>query len=306
MSLIDLSILAVIMRVTTPILLATTGALYSERAGVPNITMEGSMLLGTFGAIVGSYFFGSSFVGALFGIFAGILIALIFAFLVLKLGGDEVVVGVAINVIVGGLTIFFLSQVFNASGSFVSPKIVGLPKVGFSFLEKVPVLKEILTGQTLVVYLAFFSVVVTHILINKTPFGMKIKACGENPMAAATVGVNVNRIRLICIIITGALSGFAGAQISLGFLSMFSENMTAGRGYIAIAAIIFARAIPVRVLLVSLLFGFSEALSNVLQLLKFPAEIVLMLPYLFVIVFLVFNINRFRKGKIKTTDSNMT
>lgn len=306
MSLIDLSILVVIMRVTTPVLLATTGALYSERSGVPNITMEGSMLFGTFLAVVGSYFFGSSLIGTLFAIFGGIFIALIFAFLVLKLGGDEVVVGVAINVIVGGLTILLLSQVFDASGSFVSPEIIGLPKVGIPLLDQIPVLKEIFSGQTIIVFIAFLSVLVTHIVINKTPFGMKIKACGENPLAAATVGVNVNRIRLICIIITGALSGLAGAQISLGFLSMFSENMTAGKGYIAIAAIIFARAIPVRVLLVSLLFGFAEALSNILQLLKVPAQIVLMLPYLFVIIFLVFNLSRFRRSKIKTTPSNLT
>jgi general nucleoside transport system permease protein len=303
MSLIDLSILAVIMRVTTPVLLATTGALYSERSGVPNITMEGSMLFGTFLAVVGSYFFGSSLMGTLFAIFGGIFIALIFAFLVLKLGGDEVVVGVAINVIVGGLTILLLTQVFDASGSFVSPEIIGLPKIGIPILDQIPVLKVIFSGQTVIVFIAFLSVLVTHIVINKTPFGMKIKACGENPLAAATVGVNVNRIRLICIIITGALSGLAGAQISLGFLSMFSENMTAGKGYIAIAAIIFARAIPVRVLLVSLLFGFAEALSNILQLLKVPAQIVLMLPYLFVIIFLVFNFSRFRKGKMKTTHS---
>jgi general nucleoside transport system permease protein len=306
MSLIDLSILAVIMRVTTPVLLATTGALYSERSGVPNITMEGSMLFGTFLAVVGSYFFGSSLIGTLFAIFGGIFIALIFAFLVLKLGGDEVVVGVAINVIVGGLTILLLTQVFDASGSFVSPEIIGLPKVGIPILDQIPFLKEIFSGQTIIVFIAFLSVLVTHIVINKTPFGMKIKACGENPLAAATVGVNVNRIRLICIIITGALSGLAGAQISLGFLSMFSENMTAGKGYIAIAAIIFARAIPVRVLLVSLLFGFAEALSNILQLLKVPAQIVLMLPYLFVIIFLVFNFSRFRKGKMKNTHSNLT
>jgi simple sugar transport system permease protein len=156
------------------------------------------------------------------------------------------------------------------------------------------------TGQTWIVYFAFLSVWIAHVLLYKTPFGMKIIACGENPLAAATVGVNVYRIRLYALLITGGLCGLAGSQISLGFLSMFSENMTAGRGFIAVAAVIFARAVPVRVLFISLLFGLAEALSNQLQLMKFPSELVLMLPYLLVVLFLVLQPDRFRWRKWKS------
>jgi simple sugar transport system permease protein len=300
MSLIDASILAVIIRVTAPILLATIGALFSEKAGVPNITLEPAMLLGAFFGVFGSYYTGSSVLGAVSAVAAGLLVALIFALFTLKWGGDEIVVGVAINVIMGGLTIFLLKIIFHTSGSFMSPEIIGFPQLDIPLLDRIPVLKYLFAGQTWVVYFAFLSVWIAHVLLYKTPFGMKIIACGENPLAAATVGVNVYRIRLYALLITGGLCGLAGSQISLGFLSMFSENMTAGRGFIAVAAVIFARAVPVRVLFISLLFGLAEALSNQLQLLKFPSELVLMLPYLLVVLFLVIQPDRFRWKKWKS------
>lgn len=299
MSIIDASILAVILRVTAPILLATIGAVFSEKAGVPNITLEPAMLCGAFFGVLGSYYSGSSAVGALLAVAAGLAVSLIFSLFTLRWGGDEVVVGVAINVIIGGLTIFLLKTIFHTSGSFVSPEIKGFPQLHIPLLDQIPVVKYLFTGQTWIVYFAFLSVAIAHVLLYRTPFGMKVIACGENPLAAATVGVNVYRIRLISILITGALCGLAGAQISLGFLSMFSENMTAGRGFIAVAAVIFARAVPLRALFISLLFGLAEALSNQLQLMKIPSELVLMLPYLLVVVFLVVRPGRFRWRRVK-------
>jgi len=290
---IDFSFLGVILRLTAPILLATIGALYADRAGVANVALEAYMLFGAFFAVVGSFFMGSSLIGVLFAILIGMLISSFFSLLTLKLEGNEIIVGMALIFLSMGFTKFLLNLIFNTSGSFISPEIVGLPKIDIPFLSSIPIIGELFKGQTLIVYFAFLSVLATHIIISKTSFGMRIIACGENPEAASTIGIDVNKTRFIANLITGGLCGLAGAQISLGFLNMFSENMTAGQGFIALAAVIFAKAIPVRVLFICLIFGTANAISNQLQTADMPTEIVLMTPYLIVVVALCFNFSRF-------------
>ncbi|WP_308589112.1 ABC transporter permease [uncultured Oscillibacter sp.] len=281
---ITLAILAVIVRVTTPILLSGIGTLYNDRAGVTNITVEGSMLLGAFASVACSYFTHNWVLSVLVAVLCGILVSLLFSLLTTVLNGVEIIVGLAMNVFLDGLTVFLLRQVFKQSGSLYSPEIVGIPTFSFEGLNNIPVLNECLNGQTWIVYFAFLSVVLSQIVLFHTPFGMKVRACGENPNAAATVGINVPRIRLICNIIAGSMCGLAGAQLSLGFLSLFSEGMTVGKGYIALAAVIFSKGKPARVLSLSLFFGLAEALSNTLQLTAIPPELALMLPYVTVIL----------------------
>lgn len=278
---ISIVILAVVVRVTTPILLSGMGTLYNDRAGVTNITVEGSMLLGAFASVACSYFTHNWVLSVITAVCCGILVSLLFSLLTTVLSGVEIIVGLAMNVFLDGLTVFLLRQVFKQSGSLYSPEIVGIPTFHFKALEGIPILNECLNNQTWIAYFAFLSVILSQVVLFHTPFGMRVRACGENPNAALTVGVNVLRVRLACNLIAGSFCGLAGAQLSLGFLSLFS---TVGKGYIALAAVIFSKGKPARVLILSVLFGFAEALSNTLQLTAIPPELALMLPYVMVIL----------------------
>ena len=293
------SIISPILRVTTPILLCALGGVYSERSGTGNITYEGSMLMATFTGVVGSYFTGSALVGVLCAMLGGVLVNLFYGLLRLRMGGDNVVRGFAVNSFCVGATTYLLRTLFQTSGTLSDPKIQGLYKVRVPILKDIPVVKYFFTNQTLLVYLAFILVVVTTIVLKRTKFGMNIRACGENPMAAAAVGVNVTRTRWICVIITGMLCGLGGAQMSLGNLTQFSENMVGGRGFIALAAVILSRATPVGVMFTAVLFGFAEALANLLQLTTISSYLVLMIPYIAVILILILQPERMKELKMK-------
>ena len=293
------SIISPILRVTTPILLCALGGVYSERSGTGNITYEGSMLMATFTGVVGSYFTGSALAGVLCAMLGGVLVNLFYGLLRLRMGGDNVVCGFAVNSFCVGATTYLLRTLFQTSGTLSDPKIQGLYKVRVPILKDIPVVKYFFTNQTLLVYLAFILVVVTTIVLKRTKFGMNIRACGENPMAAAAVGVNVTRTRWICVIITGMLCGLGGAQMSLGNLTQFSENMVGGRGFIALAAVILSRATPVGVMFTAVLFGFAEALANLLQLTTISSYLVLMIPYIAVILILILQPERMKELKMK-------
>lgn len=294
---IDLSILGATMRMAAPILLAGTGALYNDRAGTTNITLEGTMLLGSFFAVTCSYFTQSWVMGALAGVATGVVISLLFYLLTVVLGGDDLVVGFAMNILLDGLSIFLLKQIFHQSGSLVDSRIQGVPSVRAEFFESIPVLGDLLNNQTWIVYFAFIVAMVTWYVLFRTPFGLRILACGEHPQAAATVGIKVRRVRFWCNLINGALCGLGGVQISLGFLTLFTQGMTVGKGFIALGAVIFSRGNPLRLIAITLFFGFSEALSNKVQLMQLPSELVLMLPYLAVVILTLIRFDGFRKKK---------
>lgn len=300
---LDLSILGVTMRMAAPILLAGTGTLYNDRAGVTNITLEGSMLLGGFFAVACSYFTGSWVLATLAGIGTGVIISLVFHFLTSVCGGDELVVGFSMNILLDGLSIFLLKQIFHQSGSLVDDRIVGMPQISSEALESIPVLGTIFNGQTWIVFFTFFFALLTWVILYRTPFGLKVLACGEKPQAAATVGIKVLHIRFLCNMISEAMCGLAGVQISLGFLSLFTQGMTVGRGFIALAAVIFSKGNPLRLIAITLFFGFAEAVSNRVQLMQFPSELVLMLPYLAVVVLTFVRFDRLKKMRIKKSSS---
>ncbi len=294
----DLTILGVVIRMTAPILLAGTGALYNDRAGVTNITLEGSMLLSAFFSVVCSYFTHNWMLSVVVGIMVGMIVSLIFYLITSVLGGNELVVGFAMNILIDGLSIFLLKQIFHQSGSIVSDKIVGIPLIKSDALDAIPVIGDILNNQTWIVYFSFICAILTYIVLYHTPFGLKILACGEKPQAAATVGINVLRVRFICNLINGALCGLAGTQISLGFLSLFTQGMTVGRGFIALGSVIFSRGNPLRLIAITMFFGLAEAISNKVQLMQLPSELVLMLPYLAVVILTLVRVDRFKRKKI--------
>ena len=284
---INASILTVIARVSAPILLCASGAIYCELSGVTNITMEGAMLIAAFTGVAGSFFTHSIIVGVVFALLGSLFVNLFFGVLHLRLGGEPTVTGFAINILCAGLSTFLLRTIFNVSGTLTDPGIVGMSTFSIPLLKDIPILGNFFMDQTFAVYFSWIFIIFTYVFIYKTRIGMNIRACGENPMAASTIGVSVMRMRWIGIVVSGVLSGLAGAQLSLGYLSLFSENMTAGRGFIALAAIILAKAKPMGVFAAVLAFGFAEAIANQAQLTNVSSHLVLMIPYIMVVLVLL-------------------
>lgn len=297
--LINATLLAVVARVTTPIVLCASGGLYCQLAGAPNITLEGAMLVAAFAGVAGSYYTGSAMVGILCAIAGSLLINILFGFLHLQLGGEGTITGFAINSLSLGLTTFLLRSMFNVTGTLVDDRIVGLSKFSIPILKDIPIIQQLFVNHTFCTYFSWFFIILTYIIFYRTKYGMNIRACGENPIAASSVGVSVTAIRWSTILISGIMSGLAGVQISLGYLSMFSENMTSGRGFIALAAIMLSGGRPIAMFVAALLFGVAEGLSNQAQLTLVSSHLILMLPYLMVIIVLLFQPEQIKALKLR-------
>ena len=260
------------IRLATPLVLAALGGLYSERSGVINIALEGLMLAGAFTAASITYYAGSPWVGLLAAILAGASIALIHALACIRFKADQVVSGTAINILLTGVPALLSGAFFLSSGS--TPQIP----------------KEHLIPYTPIV-IAAALVPLTWYVLNRTPFGLRLRAVGENPEAADAAGVSVRAMRYTAVLLSGALAGIGGAYLSIGQSSLFTRNMTSGRGFIALAALIFGKWRPVQTMLACLLFGFSEAVAIQLQGVRFggeeiPNQFIQIIPYVLTIVVL--------------------
>lgn len=262
------------IRLSTPLILAALGGLFSERSGVINIALEGMMLAGAFTAAAVTYAAGNPFVGLAAGMLAGTLIAAIHAVACIQYKADQVVTGTAINILMIGMPAFLSGAFFLSSGS--TPQI---PKD-----QLIPWLP---------IVIAFALVPVTWYVLYKTPFGLRLRSVGENPEAADAAGVKVARMRYAGVLLSGALAGIGGAYLSIGQSSLFTRNMTSGRGFIALAALIFGKWRPVQTLLACLLFGLTEAVSIQMQgVVKLPSgddipvQFIQMVPYILTIVVL--------------------
>ena len=263
---IVLGFLAQTLRIVVPYLLAAAGGVVSERAGVIALTLEGFMLAGAFGAATGSYAFGSPWMGVVCGVVGGVLLALLLALATVRFRADQVVVAVALNLLAVGTTRFFLRFAFDSSSN--SPRVPGF---GSEFTNPVA-------------WIGFASLAVVGWLLYRTPFGLRLRAVGEKPEAAATLGIPVARVRWIAVALSGMLAGLAGAYLALDE-HQFTDGMTAGRGFIALAAVIFGRWEPRRVALACVLFAAAEAFQIQLQGTQLvPSQFVEMIPYVLTIV----------------------
>ncbi|MEG0004811.1 MAG: ABC transporter permease [Clostridium sp.] len=276
-----------VIRVTTPILFAALAALISNKAGVVNIGIEGIMLMSALVGVIGSAFTQSAFLGVVFAMAAGALMALVLAYFALNLKTDIILGGIALNLFATGGTVFLLYVVSGDRGASTSLSSLTVPQITIPLIDQVPVIGPILSGHNLLTYLSVIMVVVVSYFLYKTPTGLKIRAVGEAPHAASSVGISVRAVQYKALIISGLLSGLAGAYMSMGYLSMFSNNMTAGRGFIALAAEAMGRGTPIGTFIASLVFGFADALSSTLQVLSIPVEFIQMIPYLTTIIGLV-------------------
>ena len=273
-----------IFRITTPILFAALAAVVADRAWVTNIGLEGIMMISALTGVIFSAWTQSAWIGLLCAILLGMLTALMIGFFALKLKTDIILAGIAVNMLGNGGTVFFMYLASGDRGYSANLASKVMPTVNIPVLQDIPVLGGILSGHNILTYLAFIFVALVWVLLYKTPMGLQIRAVGESPNAADSVGVSVNRIKYIALGISGALAGMGGAFMSMGYMSSFNTNMTAGRGFIALAAEAMGRGEPIGTMLTSLLFGFADALANNMQSLGLPQELVAMTPYVFTVV----------------------
>lgn len=273
-----------IFRITTPILFAALAAVVADRAGVTNIGLEGIMMISALTGVIFSAWTQSAWIGLLCAILLGVATALMIGFFALKLKTDIILAGIAVNMLGNGGTIFFMYLASGDRGYSANLASKVMPTVNLPLIQNIPVLGSTISGHNILTYFAFICVALTWVLLYKTPMGLQIRAVGESPNAADSVGVSVNRIKYIALGISGALAGMGGAFMSMGYMSSFNTNMTAGRGFIALAAEAMGRGEPIGTMLTSLLFGFADALANNMQSLGLPQELVAMTPYIFTIV----------------------
>jgi simple sugar transport system permease protein len=278
-------VLASGVRISSPIALAGIGETYSERAGVINIGLEGYMLAGALAGVLGSRASGSAVVGLLAALAAGLLLALIHAFVTVTLRGDQIVSGIAINLFALGATIFLYDLLL---GDHPEEAVAGFQSLRIPGLADIPVVGRALFEQTIIVYALYVLVAVAGVVLFRTSWGLDVRAAGENPLALDAAGSSVPAVRYQCILLAGALAGLGGGYLSLSQLRFFVVNVTGGRGFIALAAVIFGNWSPVKVALAAGLFGTVDALQLRLQAagVPIPAEAITMLPYLFSIVVL--------------------
>jgi simple sugar transport system permease protein len=272
--LFTVSLISSTIRLSTPLILAALGGLFSERSGVINIALEGMMLAGAFTAAAVTYATGSPWAGLLAAIAAGMAVALIHAVASIRFRADQVVVGTAINILMIGLPAFLSGAFFLSSGS----------------TPQVPIEQLIPTAP---IVMAFGFVPLTWYVLYRTPFGLRLRAVGENPEAADAAGVNVATIRYSGVLLSGALAAMGGAYLSIGQSSLFTRNMTSGRGFIALAALIFGKWRPVQTLFACLFFGLTEAVTIQMQgAVKLPSgedipvQFIQMVPYVLTMVVL--------------------
>ena len=291
----DASLLNSLLRFTTPILLAALGGALCDRVGIFNIALEGMILTGAFAAIVGDYYTGSALIGVLSACLGAGMLSLIFAFMSVSLKGDVVVLGIAANLLASGLTAFLLRAIFHVQGAFQDPRLVGLGNINIPILQDIPILGPLLSGHTILVYLSLVLLGLVYLMLFHTSLGLRMRGVGEQPQAAETLGVKVNALRYLAVVLSGVFCGLAGAQLSLGIVTLFVQDMSAGRGWIAVVAVMLGQSHPVGVLIASILFGFANSLGFRLQGLGMPSQFTGMLPY--VVTLLAFLLIRARQKR---------
>jgi ABC-type uncharacterized transport system permease subunit len=277
------SLVAATLRWATPLIFAAIGGLFSERSGVVNIALEGMMLMGAFFGIWGSVRFGHWALGLVTAMLAGGALALVHAFFSIHLRSDQIVSGTAINFLALGVTGFLYIKIYGDEGT--PSELSTIPDVHLAPIEDLYFIGPILGDLNLMIWLAFATVVGSWLVIFKTPLGLRIRAAGEHPRAADTVGVSVYRIRYAAVVISGMLAALGGAYLSIGFVGSFAENMTVGRGFIALAALIFGMWKPFGAMGAALLFGFSSALARSLP--EYSEQAALLfeaLPYILTLI----------------------
>ena len=283
------------IRLMTPLLLAALGGAFMQVAGVPNVWMEGMMLLSALVAYIISFTTGSWLLGIVFGVLAALLIGSVYALLVLKFRADIFAVGITLNILVAGVAAYIIRQYYQQQSMLLSPDAKLLPELSIPFLERNPLLKSLFDDYSLLIPTSLVLVVVTYLIFYKTPFGFWLRAAGSNPLALTASGKSINGIRFSAFMISSALCGLAGAHLSLGYLGMFALSLVSGRGFVALAIVLFGGGHPITILIASLIFGIADAASLRIPTQVIPPQFPLMLPYIITILVITV-MSRFAKS----------
>lgn len=276
----------------TPLVLAALGGMFSERSGVVNIGLEGMMLMGSFSAVWATYFTGNPWIGIIAAVLSGGLLAIFHAIVSVKFKGNQIVSGTGVILFAAGFTTLMLDATWGVAGD--SPSVTPLPKVRMPFLVDIPIVGEAFSAVSPIIYMMFVIVILSWYVMYKTPFGLRLRAAGEDPATLDAAGINVERIRFLGVFLSGCLAGLGGAYLSIGFVYLFRKGMTSGRGFVALAALIFGNWTPIGCFLSGMLFGFLNGLPNIIQpltqlnpdlaFLQFYIDLIQMIPFLLVVI----------------------
>ncbi len=280
------------LRMSIPLILATTGAAFSVRAGISELGCEGMMIAGAIFSVLGSYITGSAWFGIFFGIFFGVLFSLIHGSLHITYRVNQTISGMCVNLLAAAVAPLILQIVWNAKT--ISSAVASFKKLDNPLLRNIPLIGNILAEQNILFYLTFVIVGLSWIFMFKTKNGLRMRMVGENPVAAGTVGLNTVAYKYFGTAMCGALCGLGGAYLSLGQMNMFVNGMTAGRGYIAMVINAFGRFSPIGAVLGSLFFGFFDALQTIFQNERIPSHVVMMMPYILTLIVISFGLRNSR------------
>ena len=280
----DAQLIAQTFAFTTPLVFAAIGGIFSERSGVVNIGLEGMMLMGAFWGVYGADKGGSWVVGILVGMGVGGILALVYGFFAIQLRADQIVGGTAVNFLALGITGYFFFQLYN--GNYIHSGVSNIPNVTIPWISGQHFLGPAIGHLSVMVWAGFVLVILSYVVLFKTPIGLRIRACGEHPRAADTVGINVYAVRYCCVVLSGILAALGGVYLSDGIGGgTFINNMTGGRGFIALAAVIFGNWRPAGAFGAALLFGFSSAIALRLQVYSPSAATLFnVLPYVLTLI----------------------
>jgi ABC-type uncharacterized transport system permease subunit len=289
------------IRSTTPVLLAALGSLVCSRSGVFNIALEGQMLVASFTSILVNYYTGNVFLSVTAGVLSGVFIGMIVALLQVKYNAADMVIGTSINLLVGALTSILLSILLGVRGSYSSPDLVSLKKIKIPIINSIPIIGRIFENLTIIDYMAYVLAILIFIYLFRTISGFRVLSVGVNKDAAESLGINGTRVRMSMVVLSGALCGLGGVALSMGQVILFTENMTAGRGFIAMASASMGMNHPIYVIVSSLFFGFSQAIGATMQNL-IPSQLTMTIPYIATIVALAIFSNKNRKQRFMQKD----
>lgn len=281
------ALLIATVRMSTPLLFTALGEMYSEKAGLVNIGLDGIMTIGALFGFLGTYITGNPIIGIIFGVIAGITANMIYAFATVTIRANQIVMGMALNILCPAMATFIYRSYFGIKTSLDTVTL--LKNVKIPLLGDIPFIGDILFNHNILVYFSFLLVIVSVIFFNRTKAGLNYKAVGEYPKAAESLGINVIAKKYLACILCGGLAGLGGAYLTTCYIKSFSDGIVAGRGFIALSAVIFGRWKPSSIFLATLVFGFADALQLRLQVIDstIPYQILAMLPYAITLISLV-------------------
>lgn len=292
------SFLSTIVRVFVPLMFAAMSAYIASLAGIPNIAVEGIMLMSALFAVLGSYWTQSAWLGLLIAVAAGLVMSLILVLCTITMGTNPILVGIALNTFSASFTVFLLYMFTQNKGTSASLASKVLPVVSVPVIDDIPILRALLSDQYTLTYACIICIVFVAVLVYKTPLGMRMKASGLDEQAARTAGINVGRVRFIAMLLSGLLAALGGAYMTTGYLSVFTKNMVAGRGWIGIAAQAMGGTSLLGVGVTTFIFSLFQAITNVFSLYDLPSELITIIPYAGVLIgIIVFSISQYRRAK---------